>query len=321
MGPSGTLASKAMGKTPMKTIAAIAALTLLLPLSLSGAASAQPAPFAKERVAWNKPQKPFRVIDNIYYVGTAGVSAWLIFTLQGFILIDGGLPESAARIEANIKTLGFDIKDVRLILNSHAHFDHAGGLARLKRNSGARLIASEADKPILERGRVTFGPSATIAFPRVTVDRAIQDGDTAMLGGVVLTAVITPGHSPGCTNWTMPVVEGVADHQVIFYCSMSVAGNPLVNNKAYPAIAADYRKSFARLKTIEADVLLAAHGEQMGLAKKAATVAANEKNKRVGAANPFVVKGEFQRLVAAQEKAFAAELKKQEDAAKPQAKP
>ena len=286
-----------------------------LVLLAASPALGQADPFAKARIEWNKPQKPFRVIDNIYYVGTAGVSAWLIFTLQGFILIDGGLPESAPLIEANIKTLGFDIKNVGLILNSHGHFDHAGGLAKLKRDSGARLLISEGDKPIVERGRVTFGPSAANPFPRVTVDRAIKDGDTAMLGGVVLTAHVTPGHSPGCTNWTMPAVEGTADHNVIFYCSMTTGGNPLVNNKQYPGIAEDYRKSFARLKKIEADVLLAAHGDQMNLAKKAATMEANTKNKVVNAPNPFVDKNEFQRLVAAQEKAFEAELKKQQEAA------
>ena len=288
------------------------AIVMGLALLAAGPAFGQADPFAKARIEWNKPQKPFRVIDNIYYVGTAGVSAWLIFTLQGFILIDGGLPESAPLIEANIKTLGFDIKNVGLILNSHGHFDHAGGLAKLKRDSGARLLISEGDKPIVERGRVTFGPSAANPFPRVTVDRAIKDGDTAMLGGVVLTAHVTPGHSPGCTNWTMPAVEGTADHNVIFYCSMTTGGNPLVNNKQYPGIAEDYRKSFARLKKIEADVLLAAHGDQMNLAKKAATMEANTKNKVVNAPNPFVDKNEFQRLVAAQEKAFEAELKKQQ---------
>jgi metallo-beta-lactamase class B len=292
----------------MKKLAALAALALLLPIC----ASAQPDPFAQARIGWNKPQKPFRVIDNIYYVGTAGVSAWLIFTLQGFILIDGGLPESAAIIEANIKTLGFDIKDVKLILNSHAHFDHAGGLAKLKRDSGARLLASEGDKPILERGRVTFGPSAANPFPRVTVDRVIKDGDTAMLGGVVLTAMVTPGHSPGCTNWTMPAVEGSADHSVFFYCSQTTGGNPLVGNKVHITIAEDYKKSFARLKTVNADVLLAAHGDQMGLGRKIAAMEANEKNKVVGAPNPFVVKGELQRVVAMQEKAFDAELAKQQ---------
>ena len=291
------------------------AIITMLALLAASPAFAQADPFAKARIEWNKPQKPFRVIDNIYYVGTAGVSAWLIFTLQGFILIDGGLPESVPQIEANIKTLGFDIKDVRLLLNSHAHFDHAGGLARLKRDSGARLVMSEGDKPIAERGRVTFGPSVANPFPRVTVDRVIKDGDTAMLGGVVLTALVTPGHSPGCTNWTMPVVEGVSDHTVIFYCSMTTGGNPLVNNKEYPTIAEDYKKSFARLKKVEADVLLAAHGDQMGLAKKAATAEENAKNKVMNAGNPFVVKGELQRVVAAQERSFEAELKKQQTAA------
>ena len=300
----------------MKKLAALAVLTLLA----AQPALAQTSPFAQARIGWNKPQKPFRVIDNIYYVGTAGVSAWLIFTLQGFILIDGALPESASQIQANIKTLGFDIKDVKLILNSHAHFDHAGGLAQLKKNSGARLVASAGDKPILERGR-SPGPTANDPFPRVTVDRTIQDGDTAMLGGVVLTAVVTPGHSPGCTNWTMPVVEGAADHNVIFFCSMTTGGNALVNNPYHATIAQDYRSSFAKLKKIDADVLLAAHGDQMGLAKKAATVADNEKNKERGAPNPFVVKGEFQRLLAAQEKLFEAELKKQQDAAAATNKP
>ena len=294
----------------MKTIGGIAALALLA----IAPAQAQTDPFAKQRIEWNKPQKPFRVIDNVYYVGTAGVSAWLIWTLQGFILIDGGLPESAAIIEANIKELKFDIKDVKILLNSHAHFDHAGGLAKLKRDSGARLTASAGDKAILERGRVTFGPSQANPFPRVTVDRTIKDGDTVALGGVVLTAVVTPGHSPGCTNWTMPVVEGGTDHNVVFYCSMTVAGNPLVNNKVHTTIATDYKTSFGRLKKINADVLLAAHGEQMGLAKKVATVEANEKKKMLGAPNPFVVKGEFQQLVAAQEKSFDAELAKQQAA-------
>jgi metallo-beta-lactamase class B len=297
----------------MRKTAIVMGLALLAAGPALGQNRGQTAdPFSKARIEWNKPQKPFRVIDNIYYVGTAGVSAWLIFTLQGFILIDGGLPESAPLIEANIKTLGFDIKNVGLILNSHGHFDHAGGLAKLKRDSGARLLISEGDKPIVERGRVTFGPSAADPFPRVKVDRVIKDGDTAMLGGVVLTAHVTPGHSPGCTNWTMPVVEGVTDHNVIFYCSMTTGGNPLVNNKQYPGIAEDYRKSFARLKKMQADVFLAAHGDQMSLAKKAATAEANTKNKVVNAPNPFVDKNEFQRVVAAQEKAFEAELKKQQ---------
>ena len=262
--------------------------------------------------------KPFHLIDNIYYVGTAGVSAYLIATLQGFILTDGGLPESAPLIEANIKTLGFDIKNVKIILNSHAHFDHAGGLAKLKRDSGATLIASESDKPILERGHIAFGPSADPAddFPRVKVDRTVKDGDTVFLGGVTLTAHITPGQTPGCTNWTMPIVSGAQNHTVIFFCSITVAGNPLVDNKAYPQIAEDYKASFAKLKAIDADIFLAPHADQMGLEKKAATLQANTDKKLLGAPNPFIDKTEFHRVVGNMERQFNDALAKQQDAVK-----
>jgi metallo-beta-lactamase class B len=291
----------------------------LLPALLLAAQQAQAAdPFAQSRAgAWKTPMKPFHVIQDIYYVGTTDISAWLIFTLQGFILIDGGLPETAAPIEANIKTLGFDIKDVKVLLNSHAHFDHAGGLAKLKRDSGAELVASAADRPILERGHITFGPSAAPEddFPRVKVDRAITDGDTVMLGGVTLTAHITPGHTPGCTNWTMPIVDGRDNHEVIFFCSMTVAGNPLVNNKAYPAIAADYKASFAALKKIDADIFLAPHGDQMNLEKKVATLNDIAAKKTINAPNPFVDKAEFHRLVDSQERQFDAALAREEAAA------
>ena len=154
------------------------------------------------------------------------------------------------------------------------------------------------------------------AFPRVKVDRAVKDGDTVVLGGVTLTAHITPGHTPGCTNWTMPIVAGNDNHNVIFFCSLTVAGNPLVDNKAYPNIAADYKASFAKLKAIDADVFLAPHGEQFGLAKKAATMADNEKNKVLGAPNPFIDKAEFHRVVGNMEKDFNDQLAKQQAAKK-----
>jgi len=263
--------------------------------------------------------KPFRVIDDIYYVGMGDTSAWLIYTLQGFILIDGGLPESAAPIEANIKTLGFNIKDVKIILNSHAHFDHAGGLAKLKRDSGARLIASEGDKPILEKGRIAFGPSAAPEddYPPVKVDRTVKDGDTVFLGGVTLTAHITPGHTPGATSWTMPIVAGGQNHTVVFFSSITVAGNPLVNNKAYPQVVDDYKTGFARLKAIDADVFLAPHADQMGLAKKAATLQENTDKKVLNAPNPFIDKAEFHRVVGNMEKQFDDALAKQQAGGKP----
>ncbi|OJT97919.1 MAG: hypothetical protein BGN82_03655 [Alphaproteobacteria bacterium 65-7] len=261
-------------------------------------------------MGWNQPVKPFRVIGNVYYVGMAGVSAFLITTPQGHILTDGGLPESAAPIAANIKALGFDIKDVKILLNSHAHFDHSGGLAKLKADSGARLYASAADRPILESGHIGWGPAAKVDAPPVHVDRAFQDGDSFSLGGVTLTAHITPAHTPGCTTWTMPLTDKGVTHQVMFFCSISVAGNPLVGNTGYPDIVARYRAGFAKLDKMKADVFLAPHGDQFGMKDKLARV-------KPGAANPFVDSGELPRFLAAQKTAFEAELARQQATAKP----
>ena len=299
----------------MKKVIYPAALALLLSAGQVQAAD----PYATSRPMWNAPMKPFHVLGDIYYVGMGDTSAWLIFTLQGFILIDGGLPESAAPIEANIKTLGFNIKDVKIILNSHAHFDHAGGLAKLKRDSGARLIASEADKPILEKGHITYGPSAVPEddYPKVKVDRVVKDGDTVILGGVTLTAHLPPGHTPGATTWTMPIVAGDQNHNVVFFSSMTAGGQGLVDNKAYPAIVEDFRASFAKLKAMDADIFLAPHGDQMNMAKKVAAMDENEKNKVVGAPNPFIDKAEFHRVVEGQERQFNAALAREQAAKKP----
>jgi metallo-beta-lactamase class B len=150
----------------------------------------------------------------------------------------------------------------------------------------------------------------------VKVDRTVKDGDTVILGGVTLTAHITPGHTPGATSWTMPIVAGGQNHNVIFFSSATVAGNPLVNNKAYPQIAQDYKASFARLKAIDADIFLAPHADQMGLAKKAATLQANTDKKVLDAPNPFIDKTEFHRVVGQMEKQFDDALAKQQAAAK-----
>lgn len=287
---------------------AVAALAITIGVTAMAGLAQSSDPFGKARLAWNLPQTPFQVIRNVYYVGPAGVSAYLIVTPEGNILTDGGLPESADQIEANIKALGFNIREVKILLNSHAHFDHAGGLAQLKRDSGAILIASGADKPYLENGRIDFGPSAVDPFPPVKVDRVIHDGETISLGGVHLTAMVTPGHTPGCTNWLMPLSEGGVPHKVIFFCSITTGGNPLVDNRAYPSIAVDYKASFARLKEVSAsiDVFLAPHGDQMDLSAK---LQAREKQ---ATPNPFIDKSGFSRLLAAMEKNFDDELARQQ---------
>lgn len=286
---------------------AVAALAITLNMAAALGGSQPTDPFAQARLDWNKPQTPFRVIGNVYYVGPAGVSAYLIVTPEGDILTDGGLPESADQIEANIKRLGFDIKDVKILLNSHAHFDHAGGLAQLKRDSAAQLIASSADKPFLESGQINFGPSVADPFPPVMVDRVLHDGDTISLGGMHLTAMITPGHTPGCTNWIMPLTEGGVVHKVLFFCSITTGGNPLIDNPAYPSIAADYKASFARLKAMatDVDVFLAPHGDQMDLSAK---LQALENRKPT---NPFIDKSSFGRLLTTMERNFDSELARQ----------
>ena len=279
---------------------ALAALVLF-----TGAAQAAELPFAKERFEWNQPQKPFHVIGNIYYVGMAGVSAFLITTPNGHILTDGGLPESVPFIEKNIQTLGFKLSDVKILLNSHAHFDHSGGLAKLKADTGAKFYASSGDKPFLESGHIPYGPSAQIDTAPIQVDRAMKDGESFSLGGVTMTANVMPGHTKGCTAWTMPLSDKGVTHKVMFFCSISVAGNPLAGTPAYPTIVADYRASFARLKKMDADVFFAPHGGQFGMDEKLAKV-------KSGAPNPFIDASELQRFAAKAQAAFDKDLAKQQ---------
>jgi metallo-beta-lactamase class B len=277
---------------------------------LLGTASAHAElPYAKERIEWNKPLAPFHVIGNIYYVGMAGVSTFLIVTPKGDILTDGGLPESVDAIEKNIQTLGFKLSDIKILLNSHAHFDHSGALARLKADTGAKFYASAGDKPFLESGHITYGLSSQIDTTPVHVDHVVADGDTVKLGGVTLTAHLTPGHTTGDTTWTMPLtVDGVA-HQVMFFGSLTVAA-PLVGNAAYPQIASDYRASFAKMKTLKADIFLAPHGDQFDLSEKLAKM-------KPGAPNPFIDADSKDRTLEKMEKAFEKQLAKDQAAAKP----
>lgn len=289
-------------------------LAALLAVPAAQAAPApKPLPFADARQGWNKPQQPFHVIGNIYYVGMAGVSAFLIKTPDGLILTDGGLPESAPEIEKHIRQLGFRLAEVKVMLNSHAHFDHDGGLAQLKKDTGAALYASTADAPILESGHIAFGPSSQIDTTPVHVDHKVQDGQTIRFGGVALTAHVMPGHTPGCTTWTydMPAAIAGTDHplKVMFFCSISVGGNPLVNNKAWPGIAQAYKASFARLGRMQADVFLAPHGEQFGLPAKLAKM-------KAGGPNPFIDPGELPRFLAKARADYDTELGKQMAAAK-----
>ena len=260
----------------------------------------------KDPPSWTTATRPFRIVGHVWYVGTEGLPAYLIRTPKGAILLDAPMAENAERVEANVRALGLKLSDVKVLLNSHAHFDHAGGLAKLKADTGAKLAAGARDRAALEAGNYPgWEERKDLEFPPVKLDRAIRDGDRIELGGTVMTAHAEPGHTPGCTGWSLPVVEAGRRHTVFFDCSTSVALNRLVDRPQYPGIVADYRSTFARLKAIRADVFLAPHVEIYDLAGKRARIAP-------GKPNPFVVPGELQAYAAKQAQAFEAALAKQQ---------
>lgn len=281
------------------------AFAFLLPLLLAAGPAAQQQDWTQAKIEWNKPTAPFRIIGNVYYVGTAGVSAYLITDPRGHILIDGGLPESAALIAGNIKRLGFRLKDVKILLINHAHFDHSGGLAELKRLTGARLLASAGDKPDLEAGR-TIGRTDLEDFPAVKVDEVIGEGTHIRLGAIDLVTHLTPGHTRGCTSWMYRVrPKGQVPLDMLFACSLSVAGQDLTGrNPAYPNAADDFRHSFALLRTLTVDIFLNFHPAAFDMADKRA---------RLKGGNPlaFVDPGELGRRVDAAELQFEKELGEQ----------
>ncbi|HEV2498812.1 MAG TPA: subclass B3 metallo-beta-lactamase [Terriglobia bacterium] len=258
--------------------------------------------------AANGPQKPFRVIGNVYYVGDSDVTSFLIITPQGDFLIDGGYIATAPRIEQNIRKLGFRLKEVKILLNTHAHLDHAGGLAQLKRDTGAKFEAMAGDAPILAhggRGYFYFNN----AFPAIKPDRILHDGDVVALGGEKLRAVLTAGHTRGCTTWTWTVRDRGKDYHVVDVCSTTVLpGYRLVKNPTYPGIAQDYIHTFQRLKSLPCDVFLGAHGSFFLMQEKLARL---RQQARQGQ-NPFIDPEGYRRYVDASEAQFEEKLKSEQ---------
>jgi len=269
---------------------------LLLPL----AAGAQERPEWRE---WNRPVEPFRIFGPLFYVGASDIAAYAFVTPEGVILLDGGFPETAPQIEANLKTIGSSIEAVKILLNSHSHFDHAGGLAELKAKSGAQLLASAADAPQLEAGgRGDFAWGDQGLFPAVRVDRRIADRESVTLGGVTLTAQLTPGHTRGCTTWTATLEQGGVTREAVFVCSTSVPdpeAYQLAGNPAYPRIAEDYQATFERLRSLPCDLFLAAHGAFFGLEEKI-----KQLRMGMGPTDPFVDPEGYRRYVERSEARF-----------------
>ena len=233
----------------------------------------------------NGPFEPFRVIGNIHYVGASDVSSFLITTRDGHILIDSGFEATVPAIREGVRKLGYRFEDIKILLNSHAHLDHAGGHALLKRLTHAQIVMSEADAALLSRGgKGDFPPVSEriMAYEPAQADRIIRDGDQVSLGGVTLTAHLTPGHTKGCTTWTMVVEDGGKRYNVVFYGSTTILpGVHLVDNPKYPGIADDFTRTFRVLKSLPCDVFLAPHGSMFGLREKARRQAAGRKTESV----------------------------------------
>lgn len=210
--------------------------------------------------SWTAPQKPFRVYGNTWYVGPRGLGVFLIVAPSGDVLIDGGVPGAAPLIEANIKSLGINLRDIKWILNTHAHSDHAGGMAQLARDTAAQVIASAADTPLLERGGhddPQYGDR--FPFPPVHVARTVSGREDLHLGDLVLTAHPTPGHTEGNTTWTWVSCSGKRCLHMVDVGSLSAPGFQLVGNPKDPNVVKNFEHSFAVVAALPCDIPLAPH--------------------------------------------------------------
>lgn len=261
----------------MRTPRLVSLLAGVALLADAPAAPELPAPPAREWVvrlfeSWKAPVPPRHLGGNLYYVGASGVSSWLITTPAGHILLDTGFEDTVPHILRGVEELGFKPADIRLILSSHAHVDHTGGHARMKRATGAAIVASAADARLLESGGAEdflTWPKDTLLYQPVKVDQVVADREVLSLGGVNLTAHLTPGHTRGATTWTMEVAEAGRTYQVVFFSSATINdGTRLLGNTAYPGIVADLEGTFARLKALPCDIFLAPHGGQFAMAEK-----------------------------------------------------
>lgn len=272
---------------------------------------ALPAPPTRQWVeqlfaAWKAPVPSRHLVDNVYYVGAIGVSSFLITTPEGHILLDTGFADTVPIIQRGVEQLGFKLTDIKIILSSHAHIDHTGGHALMKQLTGAQVMASAGDARVLESGGaddfIPF-PRDTILYAPVKVDHVIRDDERVTLGGVTLTAHLTPGHTRGATTWTMEVREGGQAYHLVFFSSASInSGTRLLQKASYHGIAEDLEHTFARLKALPCDIFLAPHGGQFAMADKFARL---DKGEGVSA---LVDPAGWKKLIAAAEQAYREQL-------------
>ena len=260
--------------------------------------------------SWNKPVAPFRIAGNLYYVGATEVTSYLITTPEGHFLLDGGFVETAPQIEHNITEIGFKLTDVKFLLNSHAHYDHAGGLAELKKVTGAKFVASERDAPLLRNGgHGDFRFDDTLTFPPIDPDRIVHDGESIQFGNQIMIAHLTPGHTKGCTTWTTKIRDGKKVYDVVFLGSQSALDYKFVGQESYPGITFDFERSFALLNQLPCDIFLASHGSFFHFVKK------HESLLR-GDANAFIDPDGYKRYLRESEQEFRNKVAQQKTAQK-----
>ena len=287
----------------MNTYRRIATLILLVVIAASAHVARALDP------AWTSPFPPFHIAGNLYYVGSGDLAAYLITTPQGDILINSNLESSPALIKNSVEALGFHFSDIKILLISHGHYDHCAGSAQIKKMTGAQYFVMDADVPVVESGGRNdfhYATDKSMGFPPTHVDRVLHDGDTVRLGGTVLTAHLTAGHTKGTTTWTMDETEAGKTLHVVIVGSPNVnPGYKLVGNTAYPKIADDYRHEFKVLKSLPCDIFLGAHGGYFELkAKKYDRFKSGDKN-------AFIDAEGYKSYIADREQAFEAELKRQ----------
>lgn len=258
---------------------------------------------------WTEPFPAFRIAGNLYYVGSRGLASYLITTPQGHILINSDMEANVPLIRASMESLGFKFSDIKILLISHAHWDHCAASATIKQLTGAKYMVMEGDVDVVQSGGKTdfqYRNDPTTLFDPAKVDRVLRDGDQVKLGDATLTARLTPGHTKGCTTWTMKVSDGSKTRDVVIVGSPNVnPGYKLVGNTDYPRMAEDFEKTFRVLKSLSCDYFLGAHGSYFDLEAKYAQW-------KAGNATVFIDPAGYKNFVADREQAFRSELKKQQ---------
>ena len=263
---------------------------------------------AQTQAEWTTNHAPFRIVGNLYYVGSNDLAAYLLTTPQGHILLNANLASSVPQIRHNIEALGFRLADIKVLLISQAHFDHVGGAAELQRLTGAQLAVMDADVSVVETGGrddFAYYNRPELQFAPAKVNRVLHDGDQVKLGATSLTAHLTAGHTKGTTTWTLDVAEAGRTYHVLIFGGATVnEGNNLLNDPRYPRQAADFARTFAKLRTLPCDIFLGTHGVYFQLAEKYPRLQPNR-------SNPFLDPAGYPAYVTDREQAFRAELAKQ----------